>query len=235
MSENRPPQHGTITLTQLTVSPEFQIRRKMDPAFVARYENVIKSGGELPPVKVAKVGEIFILVDGFHRVAARERLGEKAIKAEVIETTRTEARWLAASANLQHGLPLKAAEFREVFRAYIKARRHIQGRGRLKTYREIGEEIGKPHTTIRNWMRKDYPEIFKRYAGDENFSGEGGLHEMEAAQNPAVETGVAKIAEFCEIYRQVSCAEARRELAEAFAETARELIGDGWQEYQGDF
>jgi hypothetical protein len=235
MSENQQSQRGTISLTQLMMSDEFQVRRKLDQATIARYENVLRSGATLPPVKVAKVDGIFILVDGFHRVAARERLEEATVEAEVIETTRTEAYWLAASANLQHGLPLKPAEIHEVFKAYIKARKHLKGRGQPKTYREIGAEIGKPHTTIRNWMKKDYPEIFKRYSGDENFAGDGGLPEMEAAASPAVEAGMAKIAEFREIYRATVSAEARRELAEAFTETARELLGDGWQEYQGDF
>ncbi|MYL24080.1 hypothetical protein GLV89_09850 [Halomonas alkaliantarctica] len=235
MSTEPKAKRGTLRLTQLTLSDEFQVRRRLDPPTISRYENALKSGASLPPVTVAKVDGVFILVDGYHRVAARERLGEMVLEAKVIETTREGALGMAATANLSHGLPLKNSEIREVFRMYIRARKHIVGRGKLKSYREIGQEIGKPKSTIHNWMRKDFPRIAQRYGGNEEFSGDGGLQEMDTWSSPALKTGLEKIREFREAYRSITCPEAKQELAKAFTETARDLLGDGWKEVTEDF
>lgn len=226
---------GFISLTQLTLSGDFQVRRKLDQPTISRYENALKSGASLPAVTVAKVDGVFILVDGYHRVAARERLGETVIEAEVIETTREGALGMAAMANLSHGLPLKNSEIREVFRMFIRARKHILGRGKLKSYREIGQELGKPKSTIHNWMRKDFPRIAQRYGGNEEFIGDGGLQEMDTRSSPALKMGLQKIDEFREAYRSITCPEAKRELAKAFTETARDLLGEGWREVSEDF
>jgi hypothetical protein len=73
-----------------------------------------------------------------------------------------EARWYAAKANTEHGLPLKAKELREVFRAFIDTRQHVLPHG-LMPYRDIAKRIGKPFSTTRNWMKADYPRLFEQY------------------------------------------------------------------------
>ncbi|HEV2173067.1 MAG TPA: hypothetical protein VGR71_05845 [Nitrospira sp.] len=95
-------------------------------------------------------------------------LGEWEVDA-IIEpvASEQEVRWLAAKANLTHGWPLKAKEYREVFRVYIRARNHRRKDKSFKSYREIAAEIGgaRGHTTIRNWMRKDFPSVFRAMQG----------------------------------------------------------------------
>jgi len=76
--------------------------------------------------------------------------------------TFNEARWYAAKANTEHGLQLKTKELREVFRAFIETERHLQGQ-KLMPYREIAKRIGKGFSTIRNWMKADYPRLFEKY------------------------------------------------------------------------
>ncbi len=83
------------------------------------------------------------------------------------------AKWMAAEANLTHGLPLRNAEIRTAFKALIRARRHILRPGMLLSYRDLAGLLGglKRHTTIRNWMVADFPAIARRMAVDEPMSG----------------------------------------------------------------
>lgn len=164
-----------LSINEIHRDPEFQIRAKTDRGTITRYVNVLKSGGEMPPVTVARVDGVFILVDGFHRMAAFEALGRSKIDAEVHETTHREALWMAGKANMKHGLPLKTPELRLVFKAYVRAGQHKAGRGKLKSYREIGEAIGKSHSTIRNWMKQDFPRVAAAMGGDG--AGKGGLED----------------------------------------------------------
>jgi hypothetical protein len=138
----------------------------MDDGVVARYANVIASGRLMPPIKVALVNGAPVVVDGWHRIAAHEWRGEKQITAHVVIATEREAQWLAAAANLSHGLPLKPREVRTAFRAFIKARQHIRQTGRLLSYRDIAEAMGGlvVHTTLRNWMKADFPRIAQKMA-----------------------------------------------------------------------
>lgn len=226
-AEKTIPAH--VSLTQLVRSPEYQVRKRLDLPTVSRYETAMKAGHEFPAVKVAKVGETLILVDGFHRAAARERLGEEWITAEVVETTEDEAKWMAASANLRHGLPLTNSEIRETFRVYVRTKQYLTSNGRkTKPYREIAQEVGKQHTTVRNWMREDFPHIFRRYAGAEDFVGEGGLPEEDRPPE-AVAKGLQAISEFREVYQGTASVEERQQLAAALTELARGLLDKGWE------
>src|SRR5690606_2485769 len=73
------------------------------------------------------------------------------------------ALWMAAKANLTHGLPLKSREVRTVFRAYMKAGKNRRN-GELQSYREIAQDLGNrvTYTTVRNWMMTDYPHVARQ-------------------------------------------------------------------------
>lgn len=135
----------------------------------------MRSGAEFPPIKVANISGALVLIDGYHRVAACEQIGQAFIEAETIVAKEAEAQWLAAEANLRHGIPLKRAEVRKAFAAFIRTGRYrVTGKGnrptRLLSLREISREIGGiiPHTTVRNWLLKDHPRVAKLYAGEED-------------------------------------------------------------------
>jgi ParB-like chromosome segregation protein Spo0J len=155
-----------------------QVRRKLNATAIAKYASIYKSGGSMTPVRVARIkgGGPLMLVDGWHRIAALKSLGRGRVEAEVFETTTKGARWEAAKANLNHGVPLKGVEYRNVFKAYIHARQHRDAKGRLKSYRDIAAAIGgtRSYSTIRNWMIADFPTIAREMGGAEP-AGEGGL------------------------------------------------------------
>jgi len=124
MNQEASPTTTSVVLSRLVRNPNLQVRRKLDQATINRYVEVLKAGNEMPPIKVAIINEAPVLIDGWHRVAAMEQLGLRDAEAIVQQATEKEAFWLAAKANLEHGLPLKKSELREVFRAYVKARQH---------------------------------------------------------------------------------------------------------------
>lgn len=100
------PTTAKVTIAQLCRSNGFQVRSKLCLHTCNRYAAAIKAGQVLPPLQVALVDGVPCLVDGYHRAAALESLGYLEAEAVITETTRDDAQWMAANANLTHGLPL---------------------------------------------------------------------------------------------------------------------------------
>lgn len=180
----------TLRLHTLLRHPGLQVRASMDENTVNRYATAIKNEASFPPIKVALVEGVSMVVDGWHRIAALEKLNRAEVEAEVVEgVSMAEAAWMAASANLSHGLPLKGRELRKVFRAYVKARRYRAEGGGLKSYRDIARDLGGlvSYTTVRNWMARDFPKVFQRMGGGEPTSGGDGVPKVSAEEQFAAE------------------------------------------------
>lgn len=166
-----------VQIRNVIQDQRYQIRAKLNQGMVKRYASAYKNGGSLPPVQVAQVGDALILVDGWHRLAALTEIGESTAEAKVIPATERAALWLAAQANLKHGLALTSKEIRQAFRAYIKARQHIKGKGGLKSYRDIASDLGgvRSHVAIWGWMIKDFPKVAEQMQEENMPKGDGGL------------------------------------------------------------
>lgn len=173
-----------LKIEALVRGPRYQIRKKLDSGQVSSLVNAYRQGAAVPPVLVAQVGTALILVDGYHRVKALLTLEEEHVRAVIVQAEEKEARWLSAKANLTHGVRLKHREVFSAFQAYIKARKFIDENGELKSYRTIAVEMGgvRGYTTIREWMKKYHPAIFKRMGGAEEWKGTGGLTYTEDPQ-----------------------------------------------------
>jgi hypothetical protein len=160
-------QGQVLQLNRIVIDERFQFR-PLERSWIKRYTAVYRSGRTMPPVTVANLNGAFILTDGWHRIAALESLGKEEVRAVVVPAnSEKDVHWLAAQANLEHGKPLKSREYREVFRAFIHARKHRNEDKSFKSYREIAAEIGgaRGHTTIRNWMQADFPSVFRAMGG----------------------------------------------------------------------
>lgn len=82
-----------------------QTRAETDAATVAEYAERMRDGAKFPPVRAfcdAEANTLW-LADGIHRVKAAEAVGCKAVKAEVIPGTKTDALRFALLANVTHG------------------------------------------------------------------------------------------------------------------------------------
>ncbi|MDP9248233.1 MAG: hypothetical protein M3O95_09130, partial [Candidatus Dormibacteraeota bacterium] len=51
----------------------------------SRVEALMLQGRELPPIEVYRVGDVYFVRDGHHRVSVARRLGQETIRANVIE------------------------------------------------------------------------------------------------------------------------------------------------------
>jgi hypothetical protein len=228
---------ATVHLGRLVRDPSYQVRGKLDDGHIRTLMQVYKSGRKVQPIAVAEVGGRPVLVDGWHRVEAMRRLGRETADAIVSPMGELEARWKAAEANLSHGLRLKPRELRSVFHVYIRTKKHIKPNHRreefehpgeaLKSYREMGAEIGVSHNTIRNWMEKDFPSIFRKLAGDESFVGSGGLQPTPA---PALAAAREAIGQLLSAFGTTSDDETRSELMQLVEGALRDMQkADQWR------
>jgi hypothetical protein len=150
-----------VLISSLIEDRRFQARSGLHQPHVSRLKQAYVAHSQLPPIRVAVVGGRPFLVDGWHRVAALRALGRAEVTAFVSEETVEGALGLAAKANLAHGLPLKPKEAKAAYRQYIKAKLNLDAKGHRKSYREMAAELGKPHTTIRNWTKEMFPKLYR--------------------------------------------------------------------------
>lgn len=167
---------ATVQLASIVTLPEMQPRDKgLNLPTIRRYKQAMKAGEVFPPILLARVNGALVLVDGWHRLEAMLALGEWQAVAEVRDAGSTaEARLWGYEANRKHGLPLTKAELREMFRVYLKAGRHKgRRRGQFKSYREMGEELGIPKSTLAAWTQCDSPSLARALAEGNRFGGTG--------------------------------------------------------------
>ncbi|MFG1313347.1 ParB/RepB/Spo0J family partition protein [Xanthobacter autotrophicus] len=168
-----------VDIADIITRADWQVRVRIDDATVRSYASIMRAGGDMPPVSIARIDGALYLVDGWHRLEATKLNGETFIEATVCDMSEEAARWAAARANLTHGLPLKPREIRSVFRAYVGSSHHRDG-VRFKSYRDIAADLAHhvQHTTVRNWMRQDFPAVFAAMGGGEPAEEAGGARDI---------------------------------------------------------
>jgi hypothetical protein len=104
-----------LNIDEITVDRQYQSRESviLDKDLVAEYAKLMreaKGPPSYPPVKVVLVESsyCYLLVSGFHRLAAAEKIGQLRVLAEIItpdpgETPEDRATLEAAKANREHG------------------------------------------------------------------------------------------------------------------------------------
>lgn len=158
---------STIPIVDIVIRAAWQVRKGLTAGTVERYAAIYKVGGNMDPVKLARVNGGLVLVDGAHRIEALRTLGIATVEATIEVMAEQSAQWAAASANLEHGQPLKKAELRTVFQQYIATGQHRKGQRKVKSLRDIvGDIPGISVGTVRRWFMNDYPELYRKaYAG----------------------------------------------------------------------
>lgn len=219
-----------IEIASIVRDPANQVRRALDDALVRSYATAFEQEANFPPIRVAAINAGLILYDGWHRLAAQQALGWQKVWVEIalVEDLR-EIKWLAAQANLTHGKRLNKGEMRTVFRSFIRARKHRKGVGGFKSYREIGKDLcGIGHTTLRNWMRSDFPKTFNRMGG--HSEGGGGAWGKDYDDGDAEENLVAiadkQLQEALSAFRAVSSPDHRAAIAYQTRSLLERMEGD---------
>jgi hypothetical protein len=167
-----------VLLKDIIQHGPLQVRHKLDKAALKRYSDMTKAGSSPPPIKVGRVGDKLYLVDGWHRLeagAVETGLSDYEVLALVKSMTEDEVRWEAARANLGHGVPLRTRDYRNVFRAFIRAKQHHKARGKYMSYREMAAAlgVGVGHTTLRNWTQREFPSLARALAGEQEGNAGG--------------------------------------------------------------
>jgi len=184
-----------IPINGVLVDDDLQVRNEVYSWKVEQYAQAYRNGAILPPIEVGQKGEGFILIDGFHRLAALKRIKEPVVEAIVTDEPESQWKWIAAKRNLTHGMPLRKDEIYNAFVVYMESKQYMHKKSyALKSYREIAADlVWKGHTTIRNWMLKAYPEIAKMI-GDKNVCfeacGEKKVKDMSEETIEKIETSL---------------------------------------------
>jgi hypothetical protein len=172
---------GTVTIyiTDIIREKKFQGRSKLDKATLRKYTQMYLRGQELDPIEITQVGKVLILTDGWHRMRASELAGKETIKAVIKQGDRRQAFFNAIIANLQHGLQIKKADKRLLFRMYMKSGQYLK-EDNVKSLREIAQDFNQQisHMTVKRWMKEDFKSKYRRYYTEE----EGGNGRAEGFQ-----------------------------------------------------
>jgi hypothetical protein len=141
-----------IQIDTISLIPELQ-HRPRESEKVKEYADLITAGVKLPPVFVVFDGREFLLVDGFHRLAAHEQAGIKEIAANIVNATRLDAIWASFSANTKHGVPLTREQKREVIQKIIN-----DPQWNTKTDEQIATHVGVSSRFVRGVRAEDTNE-----------------------------------------------------------------------------
>jgi ParB-like chromosome segregation protein Spo0J len=109
-----------LAIKDIIIDPTIQIRNRNNESTIRRYED---SFDKLPPIVVFKTKEGFLLADGFHRIAAAERIGRKDVDVFVKTGSRNDALEFAVVANTKNGHELSPDERDEG----IRRLKHLHG------------------------------------------------------------------------------------------------------------
>jgi len=214
-----------VDIKDIVKSPAYQVRPGLHEPTVRRYRELYRSGTAMEPIVVARVAPHgrLVLIDGWHRMAAQERIGGTSVTAVVRDVASVnEAKWMAADANAKHGRPLCNKGYRKRFRIYVQTG-HNKSDGGFKSYRQIASEVGKPAMTIIRWMALDFPKV-ARQMKDESyapFPTEEEEDPEEAAQYACEASALKHIQEALSVAQGAGRREA---IARAFQEAAEVVM-----------
>jgi hypothetical protein len=106
-----------VNLSELNMSAGTQMRSQIDERVIDEYAEHLR---ELPPIIVFYDGSRYIPADGFQRIAAYSKCGEKQIPCEVKAGTVRDAILYAAGANATHGRRRTNADKRRAIETLLR-------------------------------------------------------------------------------------------------------------------
>jgi uncharacterized ParB-like nuclease family protein len=136
-----------IPLEKVVLDNAQQMRIEgLDDLTVQNYAGQMQDGEYLPPIIVLKKNGQYICYDGFHRVTARNLIGEATIEALIYEEEK-EAQEAALKANLKHGRHLSIADKKRLFRQLA----YEGGLWENLSNRKIAQILGVSHVIVGSW------------------------------------------------------------------------------------
>ena len=93
-----------LDISSIEEDPSTQPRLAMNMDVVADYAEAMEAGEGFPPLIVFKIDGQYVLIDGFHRIAAARKAGLKEIHCDVHTGTLRDAILYSCGTNSSHGL-----------------------------------------------------------------------------------------------------------------------------------
>lgn len=123
-----------IHINKIEIVCKYYPRVEPDESRIKEFTEAMEYGEHFPPIKVVKVNDGYILLDGLHRLKARLLRGEEKIEADILSIA--EEYWLLAAArfNSKSSKPLTSGELKEVIITTWQSG--------LRDTKKIGEEMG---------------------------------------------------------------------------------------------
>lgn len=138
-----------VNLDKICTTAGTQTRNGTSAQTVDSYAGLMQDGVEFPPVVLFDDGKKYYLACGFHRYAARKKLGAIDIDAEIRKGSLRDAILYSMTANAAHGLQLSVAERRSNIEKMLDDMEWSEW-----SDREIAKHCGASHTLVSN-MRKE--------------------------------------------------------------------------------
>ncbi len=226
-AKSAPKDGDKVALSGILVDDKYHSRSAFNRNIIGKYETVYRNElktdiqqSRMPPLEVAYINDVYVLFDGFHRYRAMKNCSMEYAMVNVhYGMDYKELPYAASRFNLGHGLPMSRKDVRKiVFKAYIRSKSNREKK-RYKSYREIAEDFHNcyAHNTIRNWMKADFPAVFKAMS---KFDEDEALIEF-VPLDPDEENGLAAIEDldrFNNRYQAITCDHVRLDLASKLKE-----------------
>ena len=119
-SQSSKPSIQPVEIAKIRRDGGTQPRAQLYEEVVSEYAEDMRQGAEFPPVTIFFDGSEYWLADGFHRVSAKETIGEKEVVSEVHTGTQRDAILFAAGANATHGLRRTNADKRRAVERLLR-------------------------------------------------------------------------------------------------------------------
>ena len=129
-----------------------QMRVAMNEEVVKEYAEAMQAGCEFPPLRAFfdEPNDLTILVDGFHRLAAHNKVRPNdQILVELILGTAEDAQWESIGANKSHGLRRTNEDKRNAVTMAL-----LHPKGTELSDRSIAEHVGVDHKTVASVRRE---------------------------------------------------------------------------------
>ena len=129
-----------------------QMRVTMNEEIVKEYAEAMEAGAVFPPLRAFfdEPNDLIVLADGFHRLAAHNRVKPNDhILVELILGTTEDAQWESIGANKSHGLRRTNEDKRNAVKMAL-----IHPKGVEKSDRSIADHVGVHQTTVMRIRRE---------------------------------------------------------------------------------
>jgi len=132
-----------IEIKKINLKENTQSRVEINQNTVDEYAADLKEGAKFPPVVLYKNEKSFYIGDGWHRILALKKAGEKSIDAEIKQGSKRDAVLYSVGSNAAHGLRRTNEDKRKAVTLLLEDDEWAQW-----SNREIAKQCGVAHPFV---------------------------------------------------------------------------------------